>query len=317
MQLSPTRRLYTRQVNIVLPAELLFPLWTNYLFRGIFFKSNASITREELRVSDPILASKQNKNVTVISIDKHSIGSGSTTIIAGPCAVENRGELLTLALELKDMGVHFLRGGAYKPRTSPYQFQGLREEGLQILHEAGKLTGLPVITEVTDIRDLELVMKYADILQIGSRNMQNFALLKEIGKTDRPVLLKRGFAATIEEWLLAAEYILAEGNWRVILCERGIRTFEKYTRNTFDISAIPAIKHLSHLPVIGDPSHGTGRPELVAPVAKACIAAGADGIMVEVHPRPENALCDGFQSLTPKQMHSLIRDIRRLEALRG
>lgn len=268
-------------------------------------------------MSAPKLVSKQsNKKNTVVTVSKHRVGDGGITVIAGPCAVENRDELLQLAIQLKDMGVHVLRGGAYKPRTSPYDFQGLKEEGLKILCEAGKVAGLPVITEVTDIRDLELIMNYADILQIGSRNMQNFALLKEIGKTGRPVLLKRGFSATIEEWLLAAEYILAEGNWRVILCERGIRTFENYTRNTFDINAIPAVKNLSHLPVIADPSHGTGKPELVAPVARAAIAAGADGIMVEVHPRPEKALCDGFQSLTPGQMNDLIKDVRRLESLR-
>lgn len=263
-------------------------------------------------MSTPILASKQNKRNTVVYVNEHPIGDGRPTIIAGPCAVEDRDRLVDLACRLKKMGVHVLRGGAYKPRTSPYDFQGLREEGLHILREAGEVSGLPVITEVTDIRDLELVMKYADILQIGSRNMQNFALLKEAGKTGMPVMLKRGFAATIEEWIMAAEYILVQGNEKVVLCERGIRTFEKYTRNTFDINAIPAIKHLSHLPVIGDPSHGTGRPELVGPVAKACIAAGGDGIMVEVHPRPEEALCDGFQSLTPEQMKTLIEDVQRL-----
>jgi len=260
-------------------------------------------------VSTPVLTSKTHKEKTVIIINDHTIGSGIPTVIAGPCAVEERQDLISLAGTLKDMGVHILRGGAYKPRTSPYDFQGLREEGLIILNEAGKAAGLPVITEVTDIRDIETVIKYADIVQVGSRNMQNFALLRELGKTHLPVLLKRGFAATIEEWLLAAEYILAEGNWQVILCERGIRTFEKYTRNTFDVSAIAAVKHLSHLPVIGDPSHATGRPELVAPVAKAAMAAGADGIMVEVHPQPEKALCDGFQSLLPEQMQRLIREI--------
>jgi len=262
-------------------------------------------------VSTVMLASKQHKQSTVITVHNHPIGGDITTVIAGPCAVEDRDELLSLAKQLKAMGVHILRGGAYKPRTSPYEFQGMREEGLLILQEAGRAAGLPVITEVTDIRDIELVLKYSDILQVGSRNMQNFELLKEVGKIDRPVLLKRGFAATIEEWLLAAEYILAAGNWQVMLCERGIRTFEKYTRNTFDISAIPAIKHLSHLPVIGDPSHATGRPELVVPVAKAAVAAGADGIMVEVHRHPKDALCDGFQSLLPEQMQTLIIQLQK------
>ncbi len=263
-------------------------------------------------MSTVMLTSKEQKQSTVITVhNNHPIGGDITTVIAGPCAVEDRDELISLAKQLKAMGVHILRGGAYKPRTSPYEFQGMREEGLLILQEAGRAAGLPVITEVTDIRDIELVLKYADILQVGSRNMQNFELLKEVGKINRPVLLKRGFAATIEEWLLAAEYILAAGNWQVMLCERGIRTFEKYTRNTFDISAIPAIKYLSHLPVIGDPSHATGRPELVAPVAKAAVAAGADGIMVEVHRQPEDALCDGFQSLLPEQMQTLIVQLQK------
>jgi 3-deoxy-7-phosphoheptulonate synthase len=249
---------------------------------------------------------------TVIDLKTCRLGDGQVVIIAGPCAVESEEQMLGLARTLKEMGVHILRGGAFKPRTSPYSFQGLGEEGLRILARARDLTGLPVVTEVTDVRYLDLVLKYTDILQIGSRNMQNFDLLREAGRVQHPVLLKRGFAATIEEWLLAAEYILAGGNHKVILCERGIRTFETYTRNTLDINAIPAVKELSHLPVIADPSHGTGRRSLVAPVAKAAVAAGADGLMLEVHPCPQEALSDGSQSLFPEQLGRLMAELRPL-----
>ncbi|WP_279221019.1 3-deoxy-7-phosphoheptulonate synthase [Desulfofundulus salinus] len=249
---------------------------------------------------------------TVIDLKTCRLGDGQVVIIAGPCAVESEEQMLGLARTLKEMGVHILRGGAFKPRTSPYSFQGLGEEGLRILARARELTGLPVVTEVTDVRYLDMVLKYTDILQIGSRNMQNFDLLREVGRVQHPVLLKRGFAATIEEWLLAAEYILAGGNHKVILCERGIRTFETYTRNTLDINAIPAVKELSHLPVIADPSHGTGRRSLVAPVAKAAVAAGADGLMLEVHPCPQEALSDGPQSLFPEQLGRLMAELRPL-----
>jgi len=216
---------------------------------------------------------------------------------------------------IKNMGVHILRGGAYKPRTSPYSFSGLGEEGLKILKEARELTGLPVVTEVVDVRDLEKVAYYSDIIQIGSRNMQNFTLLKEVGRIQRPVLLKRGFAATIEEWLLACEYILDAGNQEVILCERGIRTFEGMTRNTVDIAAVALVKELSHLPVIVDPSHATGRRSLVAPVARAAIAAGADGLMIEVHQNPEQALSDGPQSITPAAFACLSGELRKQAAV--
>ncbi|MCS5696595.1 3-deoxy-7-phosphoheptulonate synthase [Desulfofundulus thermocisternus] len=257
------------------------------------------------------LASREyQQEDTVIELKTCRIGSGQVVIIAGPCAVESEEQMLGLASTLKEMGVHILRGGAFKPRTSPYSFRGLGEEGLRILAQARELTGLPVVTEITDVRNLDMVLKYADILQIGSRNMQNFDLLREVGRVHRPVLLKRGLAATIEEWLLAAEYILAEGNRNVILCERGIRTYETYTRNTLDISAIPAIKELSHLPVIADPSHATGRRSLVAPVARAAVAAGADGLMLEVHPCPGEALSDGPQSLLPAQLEHLLAGLR-------
>ncbi|MGI6487146.1 MAG: 3-deoxy-7-phosphoheptulonate synthase [Syntrophothermaceae bacterium] len=266
------------------------------------------------------LASRENRSQdTVIELRTPEktlyIGEGNCTMIAGPCAVENREQYLQLAAVLKEMGVHVLRGGAFKPRTSPYSFIGLGQEGLQILAEARELTGLPVVTEVLDTRDMELVYDYADIIQVGSRNMQNFSLLREAGQIDKPILLKRGFAATIEEWLLAAEYILAEGNQQVILCERGIRTFEVYTRNTVDIGAVVLIKQLSHLPIIVDPSHGTGKWKMVRPVAKAAVAAGADGVMVEVHPCPDCALSDGKQSLTPDNFSRLWEEVRRLAEL--
>jgi len=246
-----------------------------------------------------------------------TIGEGSCTIIAGPCAVESREAYLEIALLLKDTGVHILRGGAYKPRTSPYSFAGLGLEGLKILAEARELTGLPVVTEVLDPRDLDNVACYSDMVQVGSRNMQNFTLLREVGRCRRPVVLKRGLASTIEEWLLAAEYILDAGNEQVILCERGIRTFEQMTRNTVDIGAVALIKELSHLPVLVDPSHATGRRSLVAPVARAAIAAGADGLMIEVHQRPDEALSDGAQSLTPEGFEALAHDIGRLARLSG
>ena len=246
---------------------------------------------------------------------KHYISGRKLHHDCRPLAVENREQYLQLAAVLKEMGVHVLRGGAFKPRTSPYSFIGLGREGLQILAEARELTGLPVVTEVLDTRDMELVYDYADIIQVGSRNMQNFSLLREAGQIDKPILLKRGFAATIEEWLLAAEYILAEGNQQVILCERGIRTFEVYTRNTVDIGAVVLIKQLSHLPIIVDPSHGTGKWKMVRPVAKAAVAAGADGVMVEVHPCPDCALSDGKQSLTPDNFSRLWEEVRRLAEL--
>jgi 3-deoxy-7-phosphoheptulonate synthase len=234
------------------------------------------------------------------------IGGEELVIIAGPCAVETEKQVLDTARVVKAAGANILRGGAFKPSTSPYQFRGLGKEGLKILAKARVETGLPLITEVLTPQDVELVAKYADILQIGARNMQNFALLDEVGKTKKPVMLKRGMSATIQEWLLSAEYILSQGNRQVMLCERGIRTFETYTRNTLDISAIPVVKKLSHLPVIADPSHGTGKWYLVAPLALAAVAAGADGLMIEVHPNPDQALKDGAQSLTFESFEQLM-----------
>jgi len=252
---------------------------------------------------------------SLVNVDDVNIGGNYFTVIAGPCAVESRDQLLAAAEGIKAAGAKVLRGGAFKPRTSPYSFQGLEEKGLELLAEARELTGLKIITEVIDSYSLDMAMNYVDILQIGARNMQNFHLLRQAGKANKPVVLKRGLSATIEEWLMAAEYIMSEGNYKVILCERGIRTFETATRNTLDISAVPLIKRLSHLPVIVDPSHATGDWHLVAPLAKAALAAGADGIMVEVHPHPMQAMCDGPQSLNPKKFSALMEELRPLAAL--
>ena len=254
----------------------------------------------------------QSEN-TVIDIDGVEIGGKKIAIMAGPCAVESEEQITTIAEIVKGAGASILRGGAFKPRTGPYSFQGLGEEGLKMLAAARKKTGLPVITEVMSVQELDLVAQFTDIFQIGTRNMQNFMLLKAVGQTRKPVMLKRGMSATIEEFLLAAEYILSQGNYNVMLCERGIRTFETYTRNTLDINAVPALKHLSHLPVIVDPSHATGRRELVAPISKAAIAAGADGLIVEVHHDPENSMTgDGVQSLLPDQFSELMGELRKV-----
>lgn len=259
------------------------------------------------------LASREFKlGDTVVAVGEQVIGGRRIQVVAGPCAVESRDQLLETATLVKQAGATMLRGGAYKPRTSPYSFQGLEEEGLEILAEARELTGLAIVTEAVDHRSVERVAAYADAIQIGARNMQNFFLLKEVGSLQKPVILKRGPSATIEEWILAAEYILAAGNPNVILCERGIRTFETYTRNTLDLSTIPAVKHLTHLPIIIDPSHGTGIRHLVPPMARAAIAAGADGLMVEVHPRPGEALSDGPQSLTPGDFAGLMQQIKKI-----
>lgn len=249
---------------------------------------------------------------TVIKIGDHEIGGSQIHVMAGPCSVESRSQILETAHAVREAGATILRGGAFKPRTSPYAFQGLEEEGLKLLAEAREETGLAVTTEVVDVRDVELVAYYTDILQIGARNMQNFNLLKEVAKTDKPILLKRGPSATLEEWMLAAEYILDGGNAQVMFCERGIRTFETYTRNTLDLSMVPALHALSHLPVIVDPSHGTGRWELVAPMAKAAIAAGADGLIVEVHPQPEKALSDGKQSLNLPNFQKMMTELEQI-----
>jgi 3-deoxy-7-phosphoheptulonate synthase len=249
---------------------------------------------------------------TVFPIGDYHVGGGDMIIMAGPCSVESRSQILETAHAVKEAGAHVLRGGAFKPRSSPYSFQGLGEEGLQYLKEASEETGMPVVTEVMEPALVPLVSQYADILQIGARNMQNYALLHAVGRSQHPVLLKRGMSSLIEEWLMCAEYILSHGNTRVMLCERGIRTFEKYTRNTFDINAIPVAKHLSHLPVIADPSHATGKWEYVAAAARAGIAAGADGVIIEVHPRPDEAQSDGRQSLKPERFADLVREMKAI-----
>lgn len=246
---------------------------------------------------------------TIIKVRGVEIGGEEIVVMAGPCCVEDASQVLTVAREAHKAGASILRGGAFKPSTSPYSFHGLGEDGLKLLDEARAETGMPIITEIMDVRDLDLVSRYADILQIGTRNMSNFGLLTEIGMMRKPVMLKRGMSSTIEEWLQAAEYIATRGNYEIILCERGIRTFETLTRNTFDINAIPALSELSHLPIIADPSHGTGRWSLVGPVAKAAIAAGADGVMIEVHPEPQKALKDGPQSLKIETFAKLMEEL--------
>ncbi len=254
---------------------------------------------------------------TVIRLNGVKIGGNEIVIIAGPCSVESREQLLETAHAVKEAGATILRGGAFKPRTSPYSFRGLGLKGLELLAEAREETGLYIITEALSAEKVSLVAGYTDIIQIGARNMQNYALLEAVGATNKPVMLKRGMMATMQELLMSAEYILSKGNSQVMLCERGIRTFETYTRNTFDINAIPALKMMSHLPVIADPSHGTGKWELVTPVARAAIAAGADGIIVEVHPRPEEALSDGAQSLKPEKFAALVKEVKAIAEVLG
>ena len=254
---------------------------------------------------------------TVVDVDGVKIGGEHLTVMAGPCAVESEDQLKEAACCVREGGAQFLRGGAFKPRTSPYDFQGLAEKGLKMLREAADENGLKVVTEIVDKDDMELIGTYADVYQVGARNMQNFQLLKALGKAKKPVMLKRGLSSTISEWLNAAEYIAAGGNENIIFCERGIRTYETFTRNTLDLSAVAAVKELSHLPIIVDPSHGTGRWQMVRPMARAAIAAGADGLIIEVHPHPEVALSDGNQSLTPKNFNRLMEEVKQIGALMG
>jgi 3-deoxy-7-phosphoheptulonate synthase len=270
-------------------------------------------------VSKPwkLVSREVKSNDTFVKIGDAQIGGGRFGVIAGPCAVESREQVDEAAAAVKASGAHFLRGGAFKPRTSPYAFQGMKEEGLKILADARAKTGLPIVTEVMDTRDVELVARYADVLQIGARNMQNFALLEAVGAQPKAVMLKRGLSATIQEFLMAAEYILKQGNYNVILCERGIRTFETMTRNTLDLGSIPLIKRLTHLPIIVDPSHGTGDRASVPAMARAAVALGADGLMVEVHPHPEQALSDGPQSLTPEGFAKLMESVRAIAGVVG
>jgi len=270
--------------------------------------------KEAFRIVSPYkLASRSFRpGGTVVKIGDVEIGGERVVVMAGPCSVESREQIDRSAELVAAAGAKVIRGGAFKPRSSPYSFQGLGEEGLEMLRAAADRCGLLVVSEVMEISQIPLVAQYSDILQVGARNMQNFNLLRELGKQRKPVLLKRGISATIEELLLSAEYILSGGNYDVILCERGIRTFETYTRNTMDISAIPVVKKLSHLPILGDPSHGTGRRDKVAPMARAAVAAGADGLIIEVHPDPDRALSDGAQSLRPEQFEELMRQLRMI-----
>ncbi|HET6147619.1 MAG TPA: 3-deoxy-7-phosphoheptulonate synthase [Polyangia bacterium] len=279
---------------------------------GLFNVMNG--VAEAVPISRPwkLVSREVKPDDTVVKIGDGQFGGGKFGVIAGPCAVESREQMQTTAVAVKSAGARFLRGGAFKPRTSPYAFQGLKEEGLRILAEMREETGLPIVTEVMDTRDVELVARYADVLQIGARNMQNFSLLEAVGAQRRAVMLKRGLSATIQEFLMAAEYIVKQGNYNVILCERGIRTFEPMTRNTLDLGSIPLIKRLTHLPIIVDPSHGTGDRLSVPAMARAAVALGADGLMVEVHPHPDKALSDGPQSLTPAQFATLMESVRAI-----
>ena len=275
--------------------------------------SSLEIVETVKRVSEPFKQAnrKFHPTDTVVEAGGVKIGGGNFAMIAGPCSVETLDQIVSVAMSVKKSGAQILRGGAFKPRTSPYAFQGLKNEGLKLLVEAKKASGLPIITEIMNIRALEL-FEDVDIIQVGARNMQNFDLLQELGKTNKPILLKRGQANTLQELLMSAEYIMSEGNDRVILCERGIRSFETYTRNTLDLSAVPVLHELTHLPVVVDPSHATGKSKLVAPMAAAATAAGADGLMIEVHNDPAKALCDGAQSLTPQQFDAVCKQVKAI-----
>jgi len=276
--------------------------------------SSYDIVQNVLKVTEPFKQANRmfHPDDTVIEVNGRKIGEGYFVIISGPCSVENEDQIVSIAKELKKVGASFLRGGAYKPRTSPYSFQGLGLEGLALLKIARAETGLPIVSEIMSTDVLDRFVEDVDIIQVGARNMQNFVMLRELGRTNKPILLKRGLSATLEEWLMSAEYILSEGNEKVILCERGIRTFETYTRNTLDLSAVPAIKKLSHLPIIVDPSHGTGRSWMVGTMSKAAIVSGADGVVIEVHNNPKHALSDGEQSITPYEYASIIPKIKML-----
>jgi 3-deoxy-7-phosphoheptulonate synthase len=267
---------------------------------------------DAIRVSQPFkLVSREVKGEdTIINVDGTLLGGKKIAVIAGPCSVESKEQILETAHAVKKAGATFLRGGAFKPRTSPYEFQGLREEGLKLLALAREATGLKIVTEIKDTETIPMVAEYADVLQVGARNMQNYSLLEKLGSVKKPILLKRGMSATIKELLMAAEYILSQGNYNVALCERGVRTFETMTRNTLDINAIPVLKTLSHLPVIADPSHGIGLRKHVPAIARACVAAGADALIVEVHPNPDKALSDGHQSLAPAEFESLMSEVK-------
>ena len=280
---------------------------------------NLAGVAEAIRVSKPykLITLDLRPEKTIVRVGDATIGGDELAIIAGPCAIESRNQAFAIAESVRRSGARFFRGGAYKPRTSPYAFQGLGEEGLRILAEVRDTYGLKIVTEALDEAGVDLVERYGDMIQIGARNMQNFSLLKRAGQAKKPVVLKRGMSATLEEFLLSAEYILAEGNYQVILCERGVRTFSDFSRNTLDLSVVPAVKSLSHLPILVDPSHGTGRRDKVAPLSRAAAAVGADGVMVEVHHDPDRALSDGPQSITPEMFEGLMRDLRQIAPVLG
>jgi 3-deoxy-7-phosphoheptulonate synthase len=281
-----------------------------------FFKSLPGVENVIPILKPYKLVSREfKKESTIVNVDGVLIGNGHRVVIAGPCSVENEEQIIKSAEISKKYGANLLRGGAYKPRTSPYTFQGLGVEGLKLLKKAKEVTGLPIVTEVMEVSEVEIVAEYADVLQIGTRNMQNYRLLKAVGKINKPVLLKRGMSATLQEFLMSAEYIVSEGNYNVILCERGIRTFVDYTRNTLDLNIIPAVKKLSHLPIVVDPSHGTGRRDFVIPLSLAAISAGADGIIVEMHPEPNKSISDADQTISPEQFADLMKKIKSLENL--
>jgi 3-deoxy-7-phosphoheptulonate synthase len=275
---------------------------------------NLAGVAEAVRVSKPykLVTLDLRSEKTVVQVGDATIGGEELAIIAGPCAIENRAQAFAVAEAVRRSGAKFFRGGAFKPRTSPYAFQGLGEDGLKILEEIRETYGLRIVTEALDEAGVDLVERYADVIQIGARSMQNFTLLRRVGKSRLPVLLKRGLSATLDEWLLAAEYIMSEGNYQVVLCERGIRTFAQHTRNTLDLSAVPAVRRISHLPVIVDPSHGTGKNYMVTPLARAGVAVGADGLIIEVHDQPDHALCDGAQALTLEQYEELVNEVRAI-----
>ena len=281
-------------------------------------EANENVERV-MRVSEPYKKAnrKFHPDPTIVKVGDTEVGGKALTLIAGPCSVESEKQIVSIAKEVKKSGATMLRGGAFKPRTSPYSFQGLKYEGLELLKEAKAATGLPIVTELMSPYDIDRFVQDVDVIQIGARNMQNFELLKELGKLDKPILLKRGLSATIEEWLMSAEYILSGGNPNVILCERGIRTFETYTRNTLDLSAVVAIKQVSHLPIIVDPSHATGKAWMVPALARAAIAVGADGLIIEVHNDPVHALCDGSQSIKPEQFDEIMQDLRTIAPVVG
>jgi 3-deoxy-7-phosphoheptulonate synthase len=275
---------------------------------------NLAGVAEAIRVSKPykLISLDLRPEKTIVRVGDAMIGGEELAIIAGPCAIESRAQAFAIAETVRRSGARFFRGGAYKPRTSPYAFQGLGEEGLKILAEVRDVYGLKIVTEALDEAGVDLVERYGDMIQIGARNMQNFSLLRRVGKSHLPILLKRGLSATLDEWLLAAEYIMSEGNYQVVLCERGIRTFAQHTRNTMDLAAIPAVRRISHLPVLVDPSHGTGKNYMVTPLARAGVAVGADGLIVEVHDQPDHALSDGAQALTPEQYEQLVSEVRAI-----